>query len=107
MWLAFALVTALYLGLATFAVGGPDSRVPPAALIAVGFERGGRDATALLAVAAAVRIVRGRERAASGVALAAMAVVAAFSGPYALVPAAVALCSKTSTRKACVMPTRS
>ncbi|MFL5935695.1 MAG: amino acid permease [Gaiellaceae bacterium] len=54
MALAFGVVTALYVGLAvaTIAVtvaGG--SRVPLADLVAVGFGRAGRDATAVLAVA--------------------------------------------------------
>jgi amino acid efflux transporter len=52
--LAFAVVTALYLGLAvaTIAVtAGTHSRVPLADLISVGFGRAGRDATAVLAVA--------------------------------------------------------
>jgi amino acid efflux transporter len=198
MRLAFVVVTVLYLGLAvaTIVVGAPRSRVPLADLLAVGFGRAGRDATAVLAIAltmgtmnvylggaaklaaalagegalpawfagdarrsvprrplavlalvggallvalaaglgstdglvratsacfvavyllalsAAVRILRGRERAAAIVALAAMVVVAAFSAAYALVPACVglasfALYSKTSTRNPCVMPTRS
>ena len=54
MALAFGVVTVLYCGLgaATIAVtSGPDSRVPLADLIAVGFGHGGRDATAVLAVA--------------------------------------------------------
>jgi amino acid efflux transporter len=198
MRLAFVVVTALYLGLAvaTIAIGAPRSRVPLADLIAVGFGRAGRDATAVLAVAltmgtmnvylggaarlagalaadgalpgwlagdaqrsvprrplavlaaagsallialaaglgntdglvratsacfvavyllalsAAVRILSGRDRVAAIVALAAMGVVAVFSGAYALVPACVGLASfavysKTSTRNPCVMPTRS
>jgi amino acid efflux transporter len=52
--LAFAVVTALYVALAaaTIAVtNGTRSRVPLADLIAVGFGRAGRDATAVLAVA--------------------------------------------------------
>jgi amino acid efflux transporter len=52
--LAFAVVTALYVALAaaTIAVtNGTHSRVPLADLIAVGFGRAGRDATAVLAVA--------------------------------------------------------
>lgn len=51
---AFAIVTVLYLGLAVATIGvGADrgSRVPLADLIAVGFGRAGRDATAVLAVA--------------------------------------------------------
>jgi amino acid efflux transporter len=52
--LAFGIVTILYVALAaaTIAVtGGTHSRVPLADLIAVGFGRTGRDATAVLAVA--------------------------------------------------------
>lgn len=52
--LAFGVVTALYVALAaaTIAVtNGTTSRVPLADLIAVGFGRAGRDATAVLAVA--------------------------------------------------------
>ena len=52
--IAFAVVTVLYggLGAATIAVtAGTHSRVPLADLIAVGFGRAGRDATAVLAVA--------------------------------------------------------
>lgn len=52
--LAFAVVTALYIGLAaaTIAVtAGSGSKVPLADLISVGFGRAGRDATAVLAVA--------------------------------------------------------
>jgi amino acid efflux transporter len=52
--LAFGVITALYVGLAvaTIAVtAGTGSRVPLADLIAVGFGRAGRDATAVLAVA--------------------------------------------------------
>jgi amino acid efflux transporter len=54
MALAFGVVTVLYIGLAmaTIAVtNGTRSRVPLADLIAVGFGRAGRDATAVLAVA--------------------------------------------------------
>ena len=54
MAIAFAAVTVVYVGLAvaTIAVGGVGgSRVPLADLIAVGFGRAGRDATAVLAVA--------------------------------------------------------
>jgi amino acid efflux transporter len=54
MAFAFVIVTALYCGLgaATIAVtSGVHSRVPLADLIAVGFGRAGRDATAVLAVA--------------------------------------------------------
>jgi amino acid efflux transporter len=54
MAFAFVIVTALYCGLgaATVAVtSGVHSRVPLADLIAVGFGRAGRDATAVLAVA--------------------------------------------------------
>jgi amino acid efflux transporter len=54
MTLAFGVVTVLYCGLAaaTIAVtSGSNSRVPLADLIAVGFGRAGRDATAVLAVA--------------------------------------------------------
>jgi amino acid efflux transporter len=54
MALAFGVVTVLYCGLAaaTIAVtSGSTSRVPLADLIAVGFGRAGRDATAVLAVA--------------------------------------------------------
>src|SRR4051794_32649758 len=54
MALAFGVVTALYVGLAvaTIAVtAGGSSKVPLADLIAVGFGRAGRDATAVLAVA--------------------------------------------------------
>ena len=54
MAIAFALVTVLYVGLAVATIGvtaGTQSRVPLADLIAVGFGRAGRDATAVLAVA--------------------------------------------------------
>jgi amino acid efflux transporter len=54
MALAFAIVAVLYVALAvaTIAVtAGHGSRVPLADLLAVGFGRGGRDATAVLAVA--------------------------------------------------------
>ncbi len=54
MALAFALVTVLYVALAIATIGvtaGTHSRVPLADLIAVGFGRAGRDATAVLAVA--------------------------------------------------------
>jgi amino acid efflux transporter len=54
MALAFAIVAALYVGLAvaTIAVtAGSGSNVPLADLVAVGFGRAGRDATAVLAVA--------------------------------------------------------
>src|SRR3954468_2139886 len=54
MALAFGVVTALYIGLAvaTIAVtAGGSSKVPLADLVAVGFGRAGRDATAVLAVA--------------------------------------------------------
>ena len=54
MALAFGVVTVLYIGLAVATIGvtgGTDSRVPLADLIAVGFGRAGRDATAVLAVA--------------------------------------------------------
>jgi amino acid efflux transporter len=54
MALAFAVITVLYgaLAVATVVVtAGGDSRVPLADLIAVGFGRAGRDATAVLAVA--------------------------------------------------------
>lgn len=54
MAIAFGVVTAIYVGLAvaTIAVtSGTSSRVPLADLIAVGFGRAGRDATAVLAVA--------------------------------------------------------
>ena len=52
--LAFAVITVLYAGLAVATVGvgaAHGSRVPLADLIAVGFGRAGRDATAVLAVA--------------------------------------------------------
>jgi amino acid efflux transporter len=52
--LAFGVVTVLYIGLAVATIGvtvGTDSRVPLADLVSVGFGRGGRDATAVLAVA--------------------------------------------------------
>jgi amino acid efflux transporter len=52
--LAFGVVTVLYVGLAVTTIGvsvGTNSRVPLADLIAVGFGRAGRDATAVLAVA--------------------------------------------------------
>jgi amino acid efflux transporter len=52
--LAFGVVTVLYTGLAVATIGvssGTGSRVPLADLIAVGFGRAGRDATAVLAVA--------------------------------------------------------
>jgi amino acid efflux transporter len=53
MALAFAVITALYAGLAiaTIVTATTGSRVPLADLIAVGFGRAGRDATAVLAVA--------------------------------------------------------
>jgi amino acid efflux transporter len=54
MGLAFAVVSVLYIGLAIATIGvtaGTHSRVPLADLIAVGFGRAGRDATAVLAVA--------------------------------------------------------
>ena len=54
MGIAFAIVTVLYVGLAVATIGvtaGTHSRVPLADLIAVGFGRAGRDATAVLAVA--------------------------------------------------------
>jgi amino acid efflux transporter len=53
MAFAFAVITALYAGLAvaTIVTAASDSRVPLADLIAVGFGRAGRDATAVLAVA--------------------------------------------------------
>ncbi len=54
MAIAFALVSVLYIGLAVATIGvtaGTRSRVPLADLIAVGFGRAGRDATAVLAVA--------------------------------------------------------
>ena len=53
MAIAFALVSVLYIGLAVATIGvtaGTQSRVPLADLIAVGFGRAGRDATAVLAV---------------------------------------------------------
>jgi len=54
MAIAFAVVSVVYIGLAaaTIAVtAGSGSRVPLADLLAVGFGRGGRDATAVLALA--------------------------------------------------------
>lgn len=54
MALSFAVVAVLYVGLAVATIAvttGRDSRVPLADLIAVGFGRAGRDATAVLAVA--------------------------------------------------------
>jgi amino acid efflux transporter len=54
MALAFVLVSGVYLALAVATIGvtaGTTSRVPLADLIAVGFGRAGRDATAVLAVA--------------------------------------------------------
>jgi amino acid efflux transporter len=53
MALAFAVITVLYgaLAVATVVVTAGGSRVPLADLIAVGFGRAGRDATAVLAVA--------------------------------------------------------
>jgi len=54
MALAFAVVTVLYVGLAIAAIAvaaGGSSKVPLADLVAVGFGRAGRDATAVLAVA--------------------------------------------------------
>jgi amino acid efflux transporter len=54
MALAFGVVTALYVGLAVAAIAvtaGGGSKVPLADLVAVGFGRAGRDATAVLAVA--------------------------------------------------------
>ena len=53
MALAFGVVTVIYIGLAVATIGvtgGTDSKVPLADLIAVGFGRAGRDATAVLAV---------------------------------------------------------
>jgi amino acid efflux transporter len=52
--LAFVVIGVLYAALAVATIGvtaGTDSRVPLADLMAVGFGRGGRDATAVLAVA--------------------------------------------------------
>jgi amino acid efflux transporter len=54
MALAFGVVAVLYVGLAVATVvvsGGGGSKVPLADLVAVGFGRAGRDATAVLAVA--------------------------------------------------------
>jgi amino acid efflux transporter len=54
MTLAFGVIAALYIGLAVATItvtAGAGSRVPLADLIAVGFGRAGRDATAVLAVA--------------------------------------------------------
>ncbi len=54
MALAFGVVTALYVALAVATIGvtaDTGSRVPLADLVAVGFGRAGRDATAVLAVA--------------------------------------------------------
>lgn len=54
MALAFRVITALYAGLAVATIvvtAGKGSRVPLADLIAVGFGRAGREATAVLAVA--------------------------------------------------------
>ncbi len=54
MGIAFVLVSVLYVGLAVATIGvtaGTQSRVPLADLIAVGFGRAGREATAVLAVA--------------------------------------------------------
>jgi amino acid efflux transporter len=54
MALAFGVITALYAGLAVATIvvtAGKGSRVPLADLIAVGFGRAGREATAVLAVA--------------------------------------------------------
>jgi amino acid efflux transporter len=54
MALAFSVVALLYIGLAVATVvvsGGGGSKVPLADLVAVGFGRAGRDATAVLAVA--------------------------------------------------------
>ncbi|HZQ16916.1 MAG TPA: amino acid permease [Gaiellaceae bacterium] len=54
MGLAFVLVTVLYVALAVATIGvtaGTRSKVPLADLVAVGFGRAGRDATAVLAVA--------------------------------------------------------
>ena len=54
MTLAFAVVAALYVGLALATIvvtAGSGSKVPLADLVAVGFGRTGRDATAVLAVA--------------------------------------------------------
>src|SRR3954452_20703247 len=54
MALAFGVVTTLYIGLAVAAIAvtaGGGSTVPLADLVAVGFGRAGRDATAVLAVA--------------------------------------------------------
>jgi amino acid efflux transporter len=56
MGLAFAVIATLYVGLAVATItvtsgAGADSKVPLADLIAVGFGRAGRNATAVLAVA--------------------------------------------------------
>jgi amino acid efflux transporter len=54
MAFAFGVVTLLYVGLAVATIGvaaGGSSKVPLADLVAVGFGRAGRDATAVLAVA--------------------------------------------------------
>ena len=54
MAVAFGVVAALYLGLAVATISvtaGSSSKVPLADLVAVGFGRAGRDATAILAVA--------------------------------------------------------
>jgi amino acid efflux transporter len=54
MALAFGIIATLYVGLAVATItvtAGAGSKVPLADLIAVGFGRAGRDATALLAVA--------------------------------------------------------
>jgi len=54
MGLAFAVIAAIYVALAVATItvtSGAGSKVPLADLIAVGFGRAGRDATAVLAVA--------------------------------------------------------
>src|SRR5918998_1166962 len=101
---ALAVVVVLYLGLAVATVGAlgtaAPSDVPLADLMAAGLGETGRTVTAGLAVlltmgtmnayvAAAVRLA-GAPRWAAGTACAAVLVVLAFSGPFLLVPAAVA-----------------
>ena len=58
------------------------------------------------ATASAVRILRGRERAAASVALALVIVVAAFSGWYLLLPAASAVCFAAIRRHSTSRPSR-
>jgi amino acid efflux transporter len=103
-----------------FGTLAPEARVPPlvpfvviAAVILVplafdvlsldGLVRAtsvGFVAVYVLAMAAGVRLLEGRARAAATVALAAMLVVFAFSGPYLVIPAVVALVAGPDRRTA-------